>query len=663
MKSLKWHLVFLVVLAAQTAFAEVRLPHVFGSHMVLQRRQPVPVWGWADPGEPVMVTLNNQTQKTKAGKDGQWRVTLDPMEAGGPYRMVVQGKKNTVTFEDVLTGEVWVCSGQSNMEFTLKQAANAKTEIPTANHPNIRQLLVKKDISLSPKADMEGDWQVCTPETAPNFTAVGYFFAKKLRQDLNVPIGLINTSWGGTHSETWTSREAMSSNAELKPVADKLPATYDEVIKSGAERTQKLVQSQQGSLPTATEARTWADPDLNTTQWKSMNVLGDWEWKGLPTFDGVVWFRKEVTLPEGVTPNNMMLQFGPIDDRDSTYVNGQLVGSTNGRQLPRSYSVPDGLLKPGRNVIAVRVRDTGGSGGMMGEPGQFRLSGGKIDLPLAGEWQYRIASVSESSYKPGPNTYGTQLFNAMLNPLIPYAIAGVIWYQGESNAGRAYQYRQSFPLMIQDWRQHWGRDFPFLFVQLASFNSANGDSRHGSTWAELREAQTQTLQLPNTGMAVTSDVGERNDIHPKNKLDVGNRLAAEAMRVAYDQPAGDVSRGPMFEKMVVDGNKATITFKNVGNGPSGPGLSRPGLMAKDKYGYVKGFEVAGVDQKFYYAQANIQGNTVVVHADSVATPVAVRYGWADDNGDVNLYNQAGFPAVPFRTDSWRGITEGKRFGE
>ena len=644
---------FLSILVVQGALADVRLPAVFGSHMVLQRRKPLPVWGWADANEKVTVTLNNQVKTVKTGKDGKWRVTLDPMEAGGPYQLVVQGKQNAVTFDDVLMGEVWICSGQSNMEFALRSAANAKTEIPTANHPNIRQLLVKKDMSLTPKDNLEGTWSVCTPETAPNFTAVGYFFAKQLQKDLNVPIGLINTSWGGTHSETWTSRDAMNQNDDLRMVANKLPGTYEEVLKNGEARTQALIQAQQGSLPTPAEARTWADPTLNTTQWKSMNVLGDWEWKGLPTLDGVVWFRKEITIPEGAKPEKMTLQLGPVDDQDSTYVNGQFVGSTNGRQQSRTYTIPDGVLKPGRNVIAVRVQDMGGSGGLMGEPEQLRLTGPGINIPLAGDWQYRVASVNESSYKPGPNTYATQLFNAMVNPLIPYAIEGVIWYQGESNAGRAYQYRKTFPLMIQDWRQHWGYDFPFLFVQLANYNAGNGDSRRGSSWAELREAQTMALQLPNTGMAVISDIGERSDIHPKNKLDVGNRLAAEAMRVAYNQPAGDVSRGPMFDKMTVDGNRVTLSFKNVGDG----------LLVKDKYGYLKGFEVAGADQKFYYAKAAIQGNTVVISADSVASPIAVRYGWADDNGDVNLYNQAGFPAVPFRTDTWKGVTEAAKFGQ
>lgn len=661
MKGFRWSVFVVSVLAMQTALADVRLPKVFGSHMVLQRRKPVPVWGWADAGEKITVTFASQTKTVKTGKDGQWRVSLDPMEAGGPYQMVVKGKKNAVTFDDVLTGEVWVCSGQSNMEWPLRSATNGKAESKTATYPQIRQLEVTKAMSLTPESDISGEWTVCSPATAPNYTAVGYFFAKQLQKDLNVPIGLINTSWGGTHSETWTSREALNRDEELRVVANKLPGTYEQVIQSGTERIRALLEKQQGGLPTPAETRTWASPDLNATQWKVMNVPSDWEWGGLPTLDGVVWFRRDVVVPETGPIKNMTLYIGAADDEDSTYVNGQLVGSTKGLRTPRAYVLPDGLLKPGRNVIAVRVTDTGGQGGLVGQPEQLRLSGGSIDLPLAGSWQYRVAEISKSSYNPGPNTYATQLFNAMLNPLVPYAIAGAIWYQGESNAGRAYQYRRTFPLMIQDWRQHWGEDFPFLFVQLASFNAANGNSRRGSTWAELREAQTMTLQLPNTGMAVTSDIGEATDIHPKNKQDVGNRLAAEAMRVVYQKPNVNVrepsrvelSRGPMLEKITPDGNRTVVTFRNADGG----------LLVKDKYGYLKGFEVAGADQKFYYAKAEIQGNSVVVQCDSVVAPVAVRFGWADDNGEVNLYNKQGFPAVPFRTDAWKGVTEAAKFGE
>ena len=652
MNRLSGYMLALGLLTASMSMAAVRMPHVFGDHMVLQRRKPLPVWGWASPGERITIALNGQTKTVKTAKDGTWRVRLDPMEAGGPYQLTVAGKSNTVTFSDVLLGEVWVCSGQSNMEWPLAASANGKEEVRQANHPTIRQLLVKKDLSLTPKDDIAGEWAVCSPATAAQFTAVGYFFAKKLQKELNVPIGLVNTSWGGTHSETWTSRDALARDSTLRYMVEKLPANADEVIKGGKERTAALMQAQQGGLPTAAEQRTFSDPGLNTSQWKSMNMPGDWQWGGLPNIDGVVWFRREVVIPDGQSPDSMTLVMGAVDDNDSTFVNGQLVGSTRGMSK-REYSLPAGLVKTGRNVIAVRVDDTGGAGGIVGATDQLKLVGPTDEIPLAGQWQYRVAEISPWSYKPGPNSYPTQLFNAMLQPLIPYAIQGVIWYQGESNAGRSYQYRRAFPAMIQDWRQRWGEgDFPFLFVQLASFDAGGGNSQKGSGWAELREAQTMTLNLPATGMAVTSDIGESHDIHPKNKQDVGLRLAAEALRVAYDSaPAGTPSRGPMFDKMTIGNGQAVVSFKNA------PG----GLMTNDKYGYVRGFEVAGADQQFHYAKAEIRGDSVLIRADGVTTPVAVRYGWADDNGDVNLYNNAGFPAVPFRTDSWKGITENGRF--
>jgi sialate O-acetylesterase len=621
--------------------------------MVLQRRKPLPVWGWASAGEKITITLNGQRKTAKAAKDGTWRVRLDPMEAGGPYQMIVSGKDNSITLVDVLLGEVWVCSGQSNMEWPLIAAANGKEEVQRANYPTIRQLLVKKDLSLTPKEDVSGEWAVCSPATAGQFTAVGYFFARQLQRDLDVPIGLVNTSWGGTHSETWTSREALSRDSSLRYMVDKLPANTDEVSRNGRQRTQELIQAQQGNLPSVAEQRMYASVNLNTSQWKSMNMPGDWQWGGLPNLDGVVWFRREIVIPEGQSTDGMTLVMGSVDDTDSTFVNGQLVGSYRG-QKKREYVLPTGLLKPGRNVIAVRVEDTGGAGGIVGPADQLKLVGAGEDIPLAGQWQYRVASINPSSYQPGPNSYPTQLFNAMLAPLIPYAIQGVIWYQGESNAGRSYQYRRAFPAMIQDWRQRWGEgDFPFLFVQLASFNAGGGNSEKGSGWAELREAQTMTLSLPATGMAVTSDIGEPTDIHPRNKQDVGLRLAAEAMRVAYDSAgkAGTQSRGPMFDKMTVSNGQVMLSFKNAASG----------LMTKDKYGYVRGFEVAGADQQFHFAKAEIRGDAVIVHADAVTTPVAVRYGWADDNSEANLYNKAGFPAVPFRTDTWKGITENGRF--
>jgi sialate O-acetylesterase len=660
MKRLHAMLLTLAYLATGAVYADVRLPKIFGNSMVLQRRKPVPVWGWATPKENVTVQFANQTKTIKAAPDGRWQLNLDALEAGGPFVLTVKGAKNTIQITDVLVGEVWICSGQSNMEWRVAQTNNARAEIRAAKYPTIRQFLVKKDLSLTPKDDIEaGSWAVCSPQTVPNFTAVGYFFARDLAQKLNVPIGLINTSWGGTHSETWTSREALMRDDELRQHAESIPTDVEGIKRSGMARIEKLIQNQQGSLPTAAEVSTWAKPDYDAKAWKTANQPGDWEWYGLPVLDGVVWFRRDVIIDEGADLSGLVLHLGAVDDADSTYVNGQLVGSTKAYGGERNYTLPAGLMKPGRNVIAVRVTDTGGQGGFVGPAAKMELEGPGFQLFLSGKWQYRVAQVFESSYQPGPNTYATLLFNAMLKPLIPYAIGGTIWYQGESNASRANQYRRAFPMMIQDWRTRWGYDFPFLFVQLANFNSAGGNSSIGSAWAELREAQTMTLSLPNTGMAVTSDIGEPTDIHPRNKQDVGKRLAAEALRVAYKQETsatvevstGEASRGPMFSQMQVTENRAILTFKNTGMG----------LVAKDRYGYLKGFELAGADQKFHYAQAHIEGDRVIVQCEAVAAPVAVRYGWADDNGDVNLYNRDGFPAVPFRTDSWKGITEGVKF--
>ena len=665
MNYLRATLLILAYLVTSAVHADVRLPKIFGNSMVLQRRKPVPVWGWAAPNERVTVQFANQAKTTKAAPDGRWQINLDAMEAGGPFVLTVKGAKNTIELTDVLLGEVWICSGQSNMEWRVAQTNNARAEIRVAKYPTIRQFLVKKDLSLTPKDDIaEGSWAVCSPQTVPDFTAVGYFFARDLSQKLNVPIGLINTSWGGTHSETWTSREALLRDDELRQAAETIPADADGIKRSGMARIENLIQNQQGSLPTAAEASTWASPDYDAKSWKTANQPGDWEWYGLPVLDGVVWFRRDIVIDEGADLTNLILHLGAVDDGDSTFVNGQLVGTSKARGGERNYTLPAGLVKPGRNVIAVRVTDNGGAGGLMGPATKMELEGPGFQLFLSGKWQYRVAQVSESSYKPGPNTYATLLFNAMIKPLIPFAIGGTIWYQGESNASRANQYRRAFPMMIQDWRTRWGYDFPFLFVQLANFNSAGGNSSIGSAWAELREAQTMTLSLPKTGMAVTSDIGESADIHPRNKQDVGKRLAAEALRVVYNQdkpaavgesPVGassaESSRGPMFSKMEVQENRAVLLFNNIGSG----------LMVKDRYGYLKGFELAGADQKFYYAQAHIESDRVVVQCEGVVTPVAVRYGWADDNGDVNLYNREGFPAVPFRTDVWKGITEGGKF--
>jgi sialate O-acetylesterase len=465
-----------------------------------------------------------------------------------------------------------------------------------------------------------------------------------------VPVGLINTSWGGTMVETWTSRKAFEQSDEFKNMIGGMPLlNLDSLAKVRKDAMLKKIEAFQGVLVNKDVAMTWNDANIDDSKWKQMNLPGLWEQKGLDGLDGVVWFRKSIIVSAADAGKAATLELAMIDDNDITYVNAVKVGSTNSYNTKRKYTIPAGILKEGKNIIAIRVEDTGGGGGVYGDPADMKITIDNNPESLAGDWSFRVESILQNS-SVGPNDYPTLLFNAMVNPLIPYAMRGVIWYQGETNAGRAYQYRQAFPLMITDWRKHWASgDFPFYFVQLASFNAAHGNSKNGSTWAELREAQTLTLSLPNTGMAVTTDIGNATDIHPKNKQDVGKRLAAIALHDVYGKSM--VSSGPMYQSMQITGNMITLSFKNIGSG----------LITKTNDGNLSGFEIAGEDKKFYQARAFIKDNKVIVSSDAVLHPVAVRLGWADNAGDDNLFNKEGFPAAPFRTDKWKGITEAAKF--
>ena len=551
-------------------------------------------------------------------------------------------------------GEVWICSGQSNMEMPIAgwgKINHYEEEIAAADYPMIRHFKVPNTISSTPQEDVTGGaWQVCSPATAGDFTATGYFFARELYNKLKVPIGLLNTSWGGTMVETWVSKKAFENSDEFKDmIAGMSSLNLDSLSKSKVTESKKRIESLQGSLSVA-DVDSWKNINANDNAWPKMKVPGLWETQQLPDLDGIVWFRKTIRLSAADAGRPARLDLSMIDDNDITYVNGVKVGNTDGYNVKRNYQVPANVLKEGDNVIALRVEDTGGGGGIYGDSSEIKLTVGTKVISLSGDWNFRVEKISGGATSIGPNSYPTLLFNAMVNPLIPYAIEGAIWYQGETNAGRAKQYSKSFPLMINDWRARWGEgNFPFYFVQLASFNAANGNSKNGSSWAELREAQTKTLSLPNTGMAVITDIGNATDIHPKNKQDVGMRLAAIALHNVYGQ--GNVYSGPLFQSMKIDGSKIIINFTNTGTG----------LMVKDKYGYVTGFEIAGADQQFHYAKAEIEGNTVVVYNDSVGNPVAVRFGWADDAADDNLFNKEGFPASPFRTDAWKGITDDVKY--
>ena len=644
----------LILLLIATSYANITMPKIFGDNMVLQRNKPISIWGFAAAGEKVTVQFNGQTKTTKADKTGKWQVMLAPENAGGPFQLLVKGK-NQVAIENILVGEVWICSGQSNMEMPIDgwgKINNYQEEISTADYPQIRHFKVPNAVSTTLKDDITGgDWKVCSPATEGDFSATAYFFARQLYNQLKVPIGLINTSWGGTQSEAWTSKQAFENAPEMKYVANAMGNNnMDQFIKKRAETTLNNIKKIQGNFENNANTADWKNTSFDDSKWPVMQLPGLWEAQGLPDLDGTVWFRKTFIISDADDGRAAILNLGMIDDNDETFVNGVKVGTTDGYNTPRKYTIAAGILKAGKNTIAIKVGDTGGGGGAYGLATDMNITIGNKLQSLAGAWTFRVAAIPASATSVGPNDYPSLLFNAMLYPLVQYTIQGAIWYQGESNAGRAYQYRTAFPLMINDWRQHFEQgDFPFLFVQLSTFGSAAANSKNGSNWAELREAQTMTLNLPHTGMAITTDIGNPADIHPKNKQDVGKRFACIALHDVYQQPGE--SNGPMYQSMKVEGKKIILTFSHTGTA----------WLVKDKYGYIKGFEIAAADKQFQYAKAMVEGDKIIVYADEISEPVAVRYNWVDDATEGNLFNKEQFPAAPFRTDDWEGVTEKNKY--
>lgn len=618
---------------------------LFTDNMVLQRNTAAAIWGWAQPNTQVTVRLDNgATVSSTAASDGKWMAKIGTFGAVGPHTVSVSGAApdQKVLLKNVLFGDVWLCSGQSNMQWTVNNTNNATQEIASANFPNIRYLTVPNVTSAMPQSTLNAKWQVVSPQTAGNLTAVGYFFGRELHQRLNVPIGLINSSWGGTIAEAWVSEASLRTMPDFVPAIDNLKKSAANTSSSNLTFQQQMAQWWQTNDPGA--AGNWAAPATTTTDWKSMTLPAAWESAGLADFDGLVWFRREVEIPAEWAGQNLKLSLGPIDDRDTTFWNGVQIGALNEYNAPRNYTIPGNQVKAGRNVLAVRVLDTSGAGGINGVAGDMKISRANDSktIPLAGAWTYQVAkplaslSATPVEVRSNPNIV-TVLNNAMIAPLLPYGIKGAIWYQGESNASRAKQYQTLMPLLINDWRQQFGQgDFPFYIVQLANFMAKDTEPKNDA-WPNLREAQTLTTQrVPNTGMAVTIDIGEEKDIHPRNKQDVGKRLALSALAKTYGYNLE--YSGPIYRAMKVEGNTLRLALDHA-----------KGLMAKgDK---PTGFAIAGQDQKWVWADARIDGQSIVVSSPQVTSPVAVRYAWSN-NPDANLYNAAGLPAVPFRSDNW-----------
>ena len=636
-----------------TVWADIKLPALVGDNMVLQRNANINLWGWADPGETVSLQFQGRQLTAEAGKDGKWLAVTSPLPAGGPYEMVIKGK-NTIIIRNVLVGDVWLASGQSNMALMLKNINNSKQEIETAQNPQIRLLTVNPKTAFQPEQDIATNgWKECSPELAGNFSAIAYLFGRELNKKYQVPIGLINSSWGGTIVEAWTSAEGLNGFEHLKKSVETISKLS--VAEYEANNKEREAWSKQyGSVDRGTMAdgKTWADEDLNTSDWSTMQVPGFWTGvKEIKGFQGIVWFRKEINVPEEASGKPVELHLGDIVFSDSTYFNGKLVGTTKGLFKERVYTVPAEIVKTGRNVITVRIQgESPVGGGMVGIADNIFAQTGDNRIPLSGDWLYKTGpDISGLPPKiPGLENFNqampnapTVLFNGMISPLIPFRIKGVIWYQGESNAGNfaeARQYYSLFPALINDWRKRWGDNFPFLFVQLPGYQP-DKPAPADYPWARLREAQSKALALPNTGMATTIDIGEENNIHPKNKQDVAHRLVLAAEKIAYNENI--VYSGPTYKTMKVKGNKVRLSFDNVG----------AGLWVKDKYGYIRGFAIAGADKKFVWARAFEEGDNVIVYAESIAKPVAVRYNWGN-TPDGNLYNKENLPAVPFRTDDW-----------
>jgi len=632
-----------VFIVPGTAFCKVRLPRLISDGMVLQRDANVKIWGWATPDEKITVYFNDKKYSTTTGKCGKWVITLFPMETGGPYNMEINAS-NKIRIKDILIGDVWVCSGQSNMVIPMYRVEDLYgDEIANAENPFIRHFFVPERYDFNvPKKDLEsGEWKLVNPENILKFTATGYFFAKTLYEKYQVPIGLINASVGGTPIDAWLSEDALKEFPASLEVAHKFrdSAYVNKIIREDKTRNNKwynkLKQLDRGF---ANPEKTWFDPTYDASEWHTMQLPAYWEDEGLEDVDGVVWFRKEVDVPASMTGKPARLFMGRIVDSDSVYINGKFIGTISYQYPPRKYDVPKDLLKAGKNIIVVRIVNNIGKGGFVKDK-PYKLIAGEETIDLKGQWKYKLGVEMEPlqgtnfvQYKP------LGLYNGMIAPLLNYKIKGVIWYQGESDTYRPFEYKKLFPALINDWRQKWNQgDFPFLFVQLQNFMEAK-DEPLESNWAGLREAQLKTLSVSNTGMAVAIDIGEWNDIHPLNKEDVGKRLALAAQKVAY----GDedvIYSGPIYKCMKIKGNKIIVTFTNTGGG----------LIVKGG-GKLKYFAICGPDRKFIWANAKIEDNKVIVWNDNIGSPVAVRYAWADNPEGANLYNKEGLPASPFRTD-------------
>jgi sialate O-acetylesterase len=629
------------------AMGQVRLPQLVSDGMVLQRDSKIKIWGWAAPGEAVKIKFDGKKFAAKTGADSSWAFTLPALPAGGPYQMEISAA-NHIVIHDILIGDVWFCSGQSNMVLPMERVKEKyPDEIATANYPQIRNFFIPtlSDVSRVHEDLPPGKWMAATPSSVLNFGAATYFFAKQLYLKYHIPIGIINSSVGGTPIQAWISEQGIHN---IPQYADRLTVLKDTAyLNSLVRKTLGRHRMDNAQTKTADEGLTgrlkWYDTAFVPANWHKFWLPGYWADQGVHGLNGVVWFRKEIDIPASMAGKPAKLFMGRIVDADQTYVNGVLVGNITYQYPPRRYQVPANLLKPGKNIIVVRVTNTAGKGGFVPDK-PYYITNGAQKIDLRGDWTYQVGEVFAPPVEMGPDynfsaqNEPTGLYNTMVAPAVNYAIKGILWYQGEANTNRPDEYGQLLTALIADWRDKWhDANIPFIYAQLPGFMEVNY-SPSESKWAKLREEQLKTLSTPNTEMAVTIDAGEWNDIHPLDKKDVGDRMALLADKLAYHD-TNLVASGPVYQSAQIQGDKIIVTFTETGSG----------LVAKG--GELTQFAIAGETGKYVWANATIEGDKVIVWSEKVPHPLYVRYAWADNPDGANLYNKEGLPASPFTTDS------------
>ncbi len=673
MKILFLFILMTAVIIPQNKKQSLLLPAFFSDNMVLQQKSAVNFWGKGNPGSEVTVNTGwGGTAKTTVNPDSSWKLSIKTVKAGGPYVVNILSDSTYIVYKNVMLGEVWLCSGQSNMEEPLQgwppqnPIKNSAEEIKNANYPDIRLFTVARAVSTTPEFNCTGSWSECSPHTAATFSAVAYFFGRKLYKELDVPIGLIVSSWGGTKIQPWISARYLDSLSAYKQVIDKFPEAEKEITRQKDWIFKHRVIDVSGKSP----ENQWknldfgdgncAKPDFDDSKWHTMKLPTYWESTEVGTFDGAVWFRKKIDIPQSWVKKDLVLELGPVDDMDMSYVNGTLVGAVQEAGFydkPRIYNVPADIVKGTVLTIAVRVLDIMGGGGIWGNNVKMRIhpKGSDDNIALSGEWKYLpVAELLDGKFyvynikdmefysRPkttmdlGPNT-PTMLYNGMIAPLIPYSIKGTIWYQGESNSDEPQDYNNYhmlFSMMINNWRADWGEgNFPFYFVQIAPWSYGDNSKSY-----VVRNAQFETLSVPNTGIAVTLDIASLATIHPPDKQDTGKRLALWALAKDYNKDV--FYSGPLYKSMEIKGGRIILSFEHAGKG----------LVMKDINGKTN-FIIAGPDQKFVDAQAEVDGDKLIVYSSEVKDPVAVRYTWGNKE-EATLFNKEGLPSPTFKTDNW-----------